>query len=84
MKIEQSGYQPKIKTNLMVAALVANPKIHYLLACSPDRSDCELLFAGETYGFTAAPEPVYPRGPNPVTYKNGKRIVVLVEHTSTF
>src|SRR5205823_3127581 len=56
MKIERSGYEPEIKTNLMVATVVTNPNIHYLLTCSPDRHDCELLLAGERYDFTPAPE----------------------------
>jgi len=43
MKIERSGYEPEIKTNLMVATVVTNPNIHYQLTCSPDRNDCELL-----------------------------------------
>jgi len=29
MKIERSGYEPEIKTNLMVATVVTNPNIHY-------------------------------------------------------
>src|SRR5439155_26262096 len=44
--------QPEIKTNLMVATVVTNPNIHYLLTCSPDRHDCELLLAGGRYDFT--------------------------------
>ena len=84
MKIERSGYEPEIKTNLMVAALVTNPNIHYLLTCSPDRNDCELLLAGEHYEFTTAPERVYPTGPNLTTHGEGKRIVVLVQRTNTF
>ena len=78
MKIERSGYEPEIKTNLLVATVVTNPNIHYLLTCSPDRNDCELLLAGERYEFTPAPERVYPTGPNLATHGDGKRIVVLV------
>ena len=81
MKIERSGYEPEIKTNLMVATVVTNPNIHYLLTCSPDRNDCELLLAGERYEFTPAPERVYPAGPNLATHGDGKRIVVLVAAT---
>jgi len=84
MKIERSGYEPEIKTNLMVATVVTNPNIHYLLTCSPDRNDCELLLAGEHYEFTPAPERVYPTGPNLTTHGEGKRIVVLVQRTNTF
>src|SRR2546429_1490797 len=84
MKIERSGYEPEIKTNLMVATVVTNPNIHYLLTCSPDRNDCELLLAGERYDFTPAPERVYPTGPNLATHGDGKRIVVLVQRTNTF
>jgi len=84
MKIERSGYEPEVKTNLMVATVVTNPSIHYLLTCSPDRNDCELLLAGERYEFTPAPERVYPTGPNLATYGDGKRIVVLVQRTNTF
>ena len=84
MKIERSGYEPEIKTNLMVATVVTNPNIHYLLTCSPDRNDCELLLAGEHYEFTTAPERVYPTGPNLTTHGEGKRIVVLVQRTNTF
>jgi hypothetical protein len=84
MKIERSGYEPEIKTNLMVATVVTNPNIHYLLTCSPDRNDCELLLAGERYEFTPAPERVYPTGPNLATHGDGKRIVVLVQRTNTF
>ena len=84
MKIERSGYEPEIKTNMMVATVVTNPTIHYVLTCSPDRNDCELLLAGERYEFTPAPERVYPTGPNLATYGDGKRIVVLVQRTNTF
>ena len=84
MKIERSGYEPEIKTNLMVATVVTNPNIHYLLTCSPDRNDCELLLAGDRYEFTPAPERVYPTGPNLTTHGEGKRIVVLVQRTNTF
>jgi len=84
MKIERSGYEPEIKTNQMVATVVTNPNIHYVLTCSPDRNDCELLLAGERYEFTPAPERVYPTGPNLATYGDGKRIVVLVQRTNTF
>ena len=84
MKIERSGYEPEIKTNLMVATVVTNPNIHYLLTCSPDRNDCELLLAGERYEFTPAPERVYPAGPNLATHGDGKRIVVLVQRTNPF
>jgi hypothetical protein len=84
MKIERSGYEPEIKTNLMVATVVTNPNIHYLLTCSADRHDCELLLAGERYDFTPAPERVYPTGPNLATHGDGKRIVVLVQRTNTF
>jgi len=84
MKIERSGYEPEIKTNMMVATVVTNPNIHYLLTCSPDRNDCELLLAGERYDFTPAPERVYPTGPNLATHGDGKRIVVLVQRTNTF
>jgi hypothetical protein len=84
MKIERSGYEPEIKTNLMVATVVTNPNIHYVLTCSPDRNDCELLLAGERYEFTPAPERVYPTGPNLATHGDGKRIVVLVQRTNTF
>jgi len=35
MKIERSGDEPEIKTNLMVATVVTNPSIHYPLTCSP-------------------------------------------------
>src|SRR2546422_614904 len=66
------------------AALVTNPNIHYLLTCSPDRNDCELLLAGERYEFTPAPERVYPTGPNLATHGDGRRIVVLVQRTNTF
>jgi len=78
MKIERSGYE---QTNLLVATVVTNPNIHYLLTCSPDRNDCELLLAGERYEFTPAPERVYPAGPNLATHGDGKRIVVLVAAT---
>ena len=84
MKIERSGYEPEIKTNLMVATVVTNPNIHYLLTCSADRHDCELLLAGERYDFTPAPERVYLAGPNLATHGDGKRIVVLVHRTNTF
>jgi len=84
MKIERSGYEPEIKTNLMVATVVTNPNIHYLLTCAPDRTDCELLLAGERYDFSPAPERVYPTGPNLATYGDGKRVVVLVQRTNTF
>jgi hypothetical protein len=84
MKIERSGYEPEIKTNLMVATVVTNRNIRYLLTCSPDRNDCELLLAGERYEFTPAPERVYPTGPNLATHGDEKRIVVLVQRTNTF
>jgi hypothetical protein len=79
MKIERSGYEPEINTKLMVAALVTNPNIHYLLTCAPDRHDCELLLAGERYDFIPVPDRVYSAGPNLATYGDGKRIVVLVQ-----
>src|SRR5207237_178753 len=84
MKIERSDYEPEIKTNLMVATVVTNPNIHYLLTCSPDRNDCELLLAGDRYEFTPAPERVYPTGSTLTTHGDGKRIVVLVQRTNTF
>jgi hypothetical protein len=79
MKIERSGYEREINTKLMVAALVTNPNIHYLLTCAPDRNDCEVLLAGERYDFTPVPDRVYSTGPNLATYEDGKRIVVLVQ-----
>ena len=82
MKIERIGYEPEIKTKIMVAALVTNPSIHYLLTCAPERNDCELLLAGERYDFTPVPERVYPTGPNLATYGDRKRIVVLVQRTA--
>lgn len=82
MKIQQSSYDPQLMTNIMVATSVKNPKIDYVLACLASRADCGLLAIGEYTGFTVAYQGVYPSGPNLVTYKGGKRIVVLVEHTS--
>jgi hypothetical protein len=82
VKIRTSNYDPQLMTNIMVATSVKSPKIDYVLACLARPADCELLAAGEYSGFTPASQGVYPSGPNLVTYKDGKRIVVLVEHTS--
>lgn len=73
MKIQQSSYDSQLKTNIMIASSVTDPKLDYVLACLGGRADCQLLAAVQYSGFTAAAQPVYPSGPNLVTYRGGKR-----------